>query len=259
MTPRATPDDGRAPFFVVIPARYASTRLPGKPLRELNGKALVHHVYDVAQKSGAKGVVVATDDARIETYCNEHGLGVAMTRESHQSGTDRCAEVAAARGWPDDAVVVNLQGDEPLVPPQYLALAADHVAGSDLATLAAPMNAEDWHDTNRVKVVCDANGRALYFSRAPIPWHRDAATAPPPVAPLHHVGIYAYRVSTLARLTALAPTDLERTESLEQLRALYHGMSIRVATVDALPGPGVDTPEDLDRVSRRLAMQGSNT
>ncbi|MEL6210807.1 MAG: 3-deoxy-manno-octulosonate cytidylyltransferase, partial [Pseudomonadota bacterium] len=188
----------------------------------------------------------------------EHGLGVAMTDQGHQSGTDRCAEVATARGWDDDAVVVNLQGDEPLVPPGYLALAAEHAADADLATLAAPMNSEDWHDTNRVKVVCDAAGRALYFSRAPIPWHRDAATSPPPVAPLHHVGIYAYRVRTLARLTALPPTALERTESLEQLRALYHGLSIRVATVDALPGPGVDTPEDLDLVAQRLAQRGGD-
>ena len=241
-------------FSVVIPARYASTRLPGKPLSVIAGRALVHHVHDVAVASGAHNVVVATDDVRIENYCLEHELAVCMTAAAHQSGTDRCAEVANVLGWSDESIVVNLQGDEPLVPSAHLSQTAGLVTTDAMATLAAPIRGvEHWQDPNRVKVVCDANGRALYFSRAPIPAFRDDDGASlPPAAPLHHIGIYAYSVGMLRRLTALPPCALERTESLEQLRALFHGVTIRVAVVDEMPEPGVDTPEDLARVAARL-------
>lgn len=241
-------------FHVVIPARYASSRLSGKPLCDVNGKALVHRVYDVAVASGATEVVVATDDERIVAYCEANALPVLLTCTSHQSGTDRCAEVARTRQWPADDIVVNLQGDEPLVPAAYLLTAAQYVGAYDLSTLAAPLATSEGSNPNRVKVVRDARGGALYFSRAPIPFDRDGRGNPAQV-PLHHIGIYAYRVRALDRLSELAPCPLEQTESLEQLRALYHGFTIRVARVDAPPGPGVDTPDDLARVRAVLAAR----
>lgn len=247
------------PFHVVVPARYGSTRLPGKPLQNIAGKLLVERVYNVASKSGAASVVVATDDDRVRVACEGLGIPVCMTSPDHQSGTDRCAEVATTKGWPDDAVVVNVQGDEPLLPPDYIAQAANALGDADMATLAAPIKSDaDLTDPNRVKVVCSASGRALYFSRAPIPWHRDhEAQVPAPTGPLHHVGLYAYRVATLTSLTALPVCDLERTEALEQLRALYHGLSIQVAVVAQAPAAGVDTPEDLARVEAVLSKAGA--
>ena len=249
-------------FRVVIPARFASTRLPGKALIPIGGKPMIQWVHERAGTSGAKEVLIATDDARIAEAGRAFGAVVEMTSASHQSGTDRIAEVARARGWRERDVVVNVQGDEPLMPPALI----DQVAGlllangeAEMATLASPLaRLEDLFDPNVVKVVADASGRALYFSRAPIPWNRDSATAGLAsqrsfAGARRHIGIYAYRVSALLRLAALAPTPLEQTEKLEQLRALENGIEIRVADAVELPGPDVNTPEDLERVAARLA------
>ncbi|MFK8015131.1 MAG: 3-deoxy-manno-octulosonate cytidylyltransferase [Gammaproteobacteria bacterium] len=245
-------------FNVVIPARYASTRLPGKPLITIGDALLVEHVYRAAAASGAQEVIVATDDQRVVDACNARDMVVAMTSDAHRSGTDRCAEVAQQRGWPDDATVVNVQGDEPLVPPAAIAQVANVLGQSDLATLATPMRSErDYHDPNRVKVVCDKSGRALLFSRSPIPYCRDgqAVDGEPFAHALHHIGLYAYRVSTLRTLTRLPACQLEQIESLEQLRALYHGLSLQVGLVQNAIGPGVDTPQDVEEVSALLSRQ----
>lgn len=242
-------------FHVVIPARYASTRLPGKPLRQIGQYLLVEHVYRAALASGALSVVVATDDERVVAACNERDIEVCLTAVTHQSGTDRCAEVAQIKGWGDAAIVVNVQGDEPLVPPAAIGLAASTLGSADMATLATPIaSAADLEDPNRVKVVCDVEGRALYFSRAPIPWRRDrgADTGDLFSGAMHHIGLYAYKVATLMQLTALPPCELETIESLEQLRALFHGFKIAVGTLDEAPGPGVDTESDLIAVTARL-------
>jgi 3-deoxy-manno-octulosonate cytidylyltransferase (CMP-KDO synthetase) len=246
-------------FRVVIPSRYASTRLPGKPLRQIGDALLVEHVYRASLKSGAREVIVATDDERVMAACEARDLRVMMTSNAHRSGTDRCAEVASSRGWGEHDIVVNVQGDEPLVPPSAIAKVAFELAnasgGADLATLATPITcAADFHDANRVKVVCAADGRALYFSRAPIPFCRDPGDDADASwrAALHHIGLYAYRVKTLHALTALPPCELELTESLEQLRALYHGYRLQVGLLDHAPGPGVDTEDDLAAVERIL-------
>lgn len=249
-------------FRVVIPSRYASTRLPGKPLRQIGGALLVEHVYRAALASGARAVIVATDDERVVAACEERELRVTMTSRDHRSGTDRCAEVAQAQGWGEDDIVVNVQGDEPLVPPAAIARVAYELfiasGDADLATLATPIkSASDFHDVNRVKVVRAADGRALYFSRSPIPFCRDPdhdADASWRTA-LHHIGLYAYRVRTLNTLTALPPCALEVTESLEQLRALYHGLRLQVGLLDRAPGPGVDTEDDLREVARLMRTQ----
>ncbi|HXQ63690.1 MAG TPA: 3-deoxy-manno-octulosonate cytidylyltransferase [Steroidobacteraceae bacterium] len=241
-------------FRIVIPARYASVRLPGKPLRLIAGRPMIEHVHARAVLAGATEVIIATDDERVATACRAFGAAVALTDPRHPSGTDRLAEVAAARGWPADAIVVNVQGDEPLVPPANVAqvaalLAAEPAAA--LATLATPIvSLAELEDPNLVKLVMDRAGRALYFSRAPIPWQRDAASATNPAAARiagawRHIGLYAYRVSTLERLASLTPTPLELAERLEQLRALEHGLPIAVAAALAIPGPGVDTEADL--------------
>ncbi len=247
-------------FHVVIPARYASTRLPGKPLHLIGDALLVEHVYRAAVASGALQVIIATDDERVISACRERDMQVVMTDEAHQSGTDRCAQVARDRGWDASDIVVNVQGDEPLVPPAAIAQVAAQLGESDLATLATPITCvRDLNDPNRVKVVCGADGRALYFSRAPIPFARDAqlnARASHTHA-LHHIGLYAYRVETLHALTALAPCALEQTESLEQLRALYHGFRLQVGIIDSAPGPGVDTPADVAIVERILRDQAA--
>lgn len=246
-------------FRVVVPARFASTRLPGKPLRTIAGRPMVEHVWRRARDSGAAEVVIATDDARIESACREFGADVAMTSAEHPSGTDRLAEVARARGWHAGDVVVNVQGDEPLLPSANVAqvaalLAGD--AGADLATLATPIAAlHEFLDPNVVKVVADGRGRALYFSRAPIPWVRDAAPAGVAsqssyAGALRHLGIYAYRCAALLRMAALPPSPLEQAERLEQLRALENGMNIRVAVAVEVPGPGVDTEADLAAAER---------
>jgi 3-deoxy-manno-octulosonate cytidylyltransferase (CMP-KDO synthetase) len=249
-------------FRVVIPARYASTRLPGKALASLGGRPMIEHVARRAAESGAEGVVVATDDARIAEAVRAFGGDAAMTAAHHASGTDRCAEVAQARGWDEDDIVVNLQGDEPLTPPVLVRqvaelLASDPVAG--VATLCAPLGElAEFLDPNVVKVTFAADGAALYFSRAPIPWERDGAPAGLGSQRSHrhahrHIGLYAYRVGTLLRLAALPPCELEQVEKLEQLRALWNGVRIVVDVARAAPGPGVDTPEDLARVERLLA------
>ena len=240
-------------FRVVIPARWGSTRLPGKMLLDLAGRPLLAWVWQVAEESGADEVVVATDDARIRAAAERFGARVCMTRADHPSGTDRVNEVAETLGWPDDAIVVNLQGDEPLLPPELVeqvaaALRADPDAG--VATLATAVSSlADARNPNVVKVVCDAGGRALYFSRAPIPFHRDGGG---PDGLLRHIGLYAYRVAALRRLADLPPAPMEAIEKLEQLRALWHGIPIAVARAHGCPPGGVDTAEDLERVRELL-------
>jgi 3-deoxy-manno-octulosonate cytidylyltransferase (CMP-KDO synthetase) len=249
-------------FRIVIPARYASVRLPGKPLRLLAGRTMIEHVHARASAAGAAEVIVATDDARIAAACRGFGADVCLTSPAHASGTDRLAEVARLRGFALDSIVVNVQGDEPLLPAANVAQVAALLAaapGAQLATLATPLRSlAELDDPNVVKVVAGLDGRALYFSRAPIPWQRDAAAddraAPGRLAgALRHIGLYAYRAGTLARLAALAPTPLERAERLEQLRALEHGMPIALGVALEVPGPGVDTEADLAHVEALLA------
>ncbi|HEY7379196.1 MAG TPA: 3-deoxy-manno-octulosonate cytidylyltransferase [Steroidobacteraceae bacterium] len=249
-------------FRVVIPARYASTRLPGKPLRTLAGRPMLQHVYERAARSGAQEVWIATDDARIESACQKFGARVMMTDVAHRSGTDRIAEVARNLRWPDDDIVVNVQGDEPLIPPAIVRQVAELLERSKwagIATLATPIESlDEFRDVNVVKVVATQEGRALYFSRAPIPWPRDAAgqsiTSPAQYqGARRHLGLYAYRVRVLAQVAALAPTVLEEREKLEQLRALEHGIQIAVATASEPPGRGVDTETDLAAVAHLLA------
>lgn len=242
------------PFKVVIPARYASTRLPGKPLREIAGKTMIEHVWCSACHSDASQVVIATDDERIATAAKGFGAQVCMTRSDHNTGTDRLAEVVETMGWQDEAIVVNLQGDEPLMPAELVRHVAEDLAVHDLAriaTAATPIHAtEDFFDPNVVKVVVDQAGYALYFSRAPIPWDRDRCAdgqraLPRELAPLRHIGLYAYRAGFLRGFARMAPTPLENTERLEQLRALWSGERIHVVEIPAHPGPGVDTERDI--------------
>lgn len=242
-------------FVVIIPARLASTRLPNKPLADLGGKPMVVRVAERARLSGASRIVVATDHADIAAACAAHGVEARMTRADHPSGTDRIAEVALALDLAPDAVVVNLQGDEPLIDPALLAACAARIeAGVPMATCAHPLHdAADAFNPNVVKVVLDKMGRALYFSRATIPWHRDAfaldrAALPQGHAPLRHVGLYAYANAFLQAYPRMEPSPLEAIEALEQLRVLWHGHPIAVHVTDAAPQAGVDTPEDLERV-----------
>ena len=253
-------------FVVAIPARYAASRLPGKPLRLIGGEPMVLHVARRALAAGAREVWVATDDARIAEALNGSGVQVAMTSADHQSGTDRLAECARIAGWADDTIVVNLQGDEPFATADGIACVARTVAdsGAGIATLAAPIDdIEILLDPNAVKVVLAANGDALYFSRAPVPWPRDAfardRTAMPQGRWLRHIGIYGYRVSALRAFAALSPGTLERTESLEQLRALEAGWRIAVALAPSPFPPGVDTPEDLARAERTYQDERNRT
>ena len=243
-----------AAYKVVIPARYASTRLPGKPLRELLGKPMLQHVYEAASQCGAQQVVVATDDARIETAVTGFGAEVCMTSTEHASGTDRLAEVVDRLGWADDEIVVNVQGDEPLMPPALIDQVASDLADNTaaaIATIATPMVAAgEFFDPNVVKVVTDRAGFALYFSRASIPWDRDllhdgVRALPIGIVPLRHIGIYAYRVGYLRRYAEMRSCPLEQAEQLEQLRALWYGERIHVAEASQRPGPGVDTEDDL--------------
>ncbi len=242
-------------FIVIIPARLASTRLPNKPLADLGGKPMVVRVAERAKEAGAARIVVATDHDSIKEACEQHGIEAFMTRADHPSGTDRIAEVARAINLAPDAVVVNLQGDEPLIDPQLLQAAAARI-GADvpMSTCAHPLHdAADAFNPNVVKVVLDKQGRALYFSRATIPWHRDAfakdqSALPAGYVPLRHIGLYAYRNDFLQAYPALEVSPLEGVEALEQLRVLWHGYPIAVHVTDSAPAAGVDTPEDLARV-----------
>lgn len=253
-------------FVVVIPARYASSRLPGKPLAEIAGKPMVVHVADRARESGAQEVIVATDDAKIQAAVSRHGHTALMTRADHASGTDRIAEVAATRGWPDERIVVNVQGDEPRIPPPLIRSVAEQLAGhrdAAIATACHPIGeAAEMFDPNVVKVVVDRSGYALYFSRAPIPYARDAFGAdqdrlPAGLPVYRHLGLYAYRCSFLKIYSTLSPAKIEQFEALEQLRALWHGHRISVAITDQAPEPGVDTPADLETVRRAFAGTGA--
>lgn len=248
-------------FRVVIPARYGSVRLPGKALLPIRGKAMVQWVYERARAAGAAETLIATDDERIAAAARAFGAEAVMTAASHASGTDRIAEVAQLRRWSPCDIVVNVQGDEPLIPAALIGQVAALLAepGADIATLATPvLSAEELLDPNAVKVVTDGEGRALYFSRAPIPFTR--AGAPAGLASQRdfagarrHVGIYAYRVAVLAALTRLPAEALETREQLEQLRALEHGLTIRVADAREPPGPDVNTLADLARVEAMMA------
>ena len=242
-------------FTVIIPARLASTRLPNKPLADLGGKPMIVRVAERARASGATRIVVATDHADILAACAAHGIDARMTRSDHPSGTDRIAEVARELGLAMDEVVVNLQGDEPLIDPGLLAACAGRIGAEvPMATCAHPLqDVADVFNPNVVKVVLDKAGRALYFSRATIPWHRDAFAAtrdalPPGYAPLRHIGLYAYSNAFLQAYPGLEPAPLEQVEALEQLRVLWHGYPIAVHITDSAPEAGVDTPDDLARV-----------
>lgn len=244
-------------FIAVIPARYASTRLPGKPLLDIGGKPMVVRVAERALESGASKVLIATDDAAIRRTVERHGFRAMITRGEHATGTDRIAEVVEAEGLADDAIVVNVQGDEPLIDPALIRGVAYQLAHHPAAAMATAAQAitdrETFLDPNVVKVVLDASGCALYFSRAPIPFPRDAERAgatglPTGMPALRHVGLYAYRAGFLRAYPHMPACPLEQFEALEQLRALWHGHRIAVSLLDHAPAPGVDTEEDLARV-----------
>jgi 3-deoxy-manno-octulosonate cytidylyltransferase (CMP-KDO synthetase) len=244
-------------FTVLIPARFASTRLPGKPLADIGGLPMVVRVAQRAAESGAGRVIVAADDDRIVAACLRHDVDALLTRLDHSSGSDRLAEACTLLGLDGDDIVVNVQGDEPLIDPALIARCAALLAERDdcvMGTAAhALASAEEWRNPNIVKLVLDAESRALYFSRAPIPWWRDAPAGGggwplPAPSPLRHVGLYSYRAGFLRRFPTLAHCPLEHIESLEQLRVLWHGERIAVHVAADAPGPGVDTPADLERV-----------
>lgn len=249
------------PFTVLIPARLASTRLPDKPLADIGGVPMVVRVAWQAARSQAAQVVVAADSARIVAACRDHGVQALLTAVEHPSGSDRLAEACAVLGLPEDGIVVNVQGDEPLLPPEMInevAMLLERKPVASMSTAAHPIHeATEFSNPNVVKVVLDADAMAMYFSRAPIPWKRDAyatgvqSLAPP--LPLRHIGIYGYRVGFLRQYPKLPAAPAEMMEALEQLRALWHGYRIAVHISDTMPGPGVDTPEDLARVRRIFA------
>ncbi|ORU93600.1 MAG: 3-deoxy-manno-octulosonate cytidylyltransferase [Cycloclasticus sp. symbiont of Poecilosclerida sp. N] len=248
------------PFKVVIPARYASSRLLGKPLLKIAGKEMVLHVCEKAAQAGAEEVVVATDDERIVECVKKAGFNAMMTLQSHRSGTERLAEVANKLEWADDVVVVNCQGDEPLIPPKLLKKAAVALIEQNIAqvaSLCAPIDdLAQILNPNVVKVVRDRQDYALYFSRAPIPWERDAFPANASTYQLvhyRHIGVYSYTVGFLKRYITWPACDLEKIESLEQLRILNQGERILVPAVNRIPEAGVDTQEDLDRINALLA------
>ncbi|OGB60173.1 MAG: 3-deoxy-manno-octulosonate cytidylyltransferase [Burkholderiales bacterium RIFOXYD12_FULL_59_19] len=241
-------------FTVLIPARLASTRLPNKPLADIAGVPMVVRVAQQAQRSAAQRVVVAGDSFAIVAACQAHGIEAVLTRTDHPSGSDRLAEACDLLGLPDDAIVVNVQGDEPLMDPQLVTDVAHLLIRRPQAAMSTAAHTltsvAEFHNPNVVKVVLDAQHLALYFSRAPIAYPRDTPDQLPNPAPLRHIGIYAYRASFLRLFPTLAQAPLERTESLEQLRALWHGHRIAVHVTEHAPGPGVDTPADLERVRR---------
>jgi 3-deoxy-manno-octulosonate cytidylyltransferase (CMP-KDO synthetase) len=252
-----------AGFHVVIPARLGSTRLPRKVLRDIGGKPLVQHTWEAARNSGATSIIIATDDQEVLQACRKFGAEARMTAVTHNSGTDRVNEIANAARWSVDTIVVNLQGDEPLMPPALIRQSAELLAQdpeADIATLCHPLHSlEDWLNPNIVKLVMDREQHARYFSRAPIPWKRDGATRENPQLPdglaFRHIGIYAYRAAALKQFSALPPGVLENCEALEQLRALENGLCIRVGIANDPPPRGVDTEDDLRAVTELLASQ----
>jgi 3-deoxy-manno-octulosonate cytidylyltransferase (CMP-KDO synthetase) len=247
-------------FHVIIPARFSASRLPGKPLLAVGDRPLIQWVWQRARASGAASVIIATDDARIFESAQGFGAECLMTSPQHASGTDRIAEVVRVKGFGADEIVVNLQGDEPLMPPAAVNEVAEALIarpGIDIATAVAPIQSlAEFLDPSCVKALRDGEGHALYFSRAPVPWPRDSISAGQPTryaGAWRHIGIYAYRVQSLLQFAAWAPTPLEETEKLEQLRALEHGMRIHLAVLSEAPPAGVDTPEDLERTRALLA------
>lgn len=253
-------------FKVVVPARYASTRLPAKPLLDLGGKPMVVRVAERGQASGAEEVWVATDNSEVLAAAQQNGLSALLTRADHPTGTDRLAEVVELRGWSDDTIVVNVQGDEPLIDPDLVAQTAAQLAasGADIATVGHPIvDPADFFNPSVVKVVCKENGDAMYFSRAPIPFARDhfakdegKESLPVGLPAYRHIGLYAYRAGFLRAYASLKPSALEGFEALEQLRALWYGYRISVVISDHLPIPGVDTPEDAVRMQAWFAKAG---
>ena len=260
----------KADFKIVIPARYGSSRLPGKPLKIIAGKPMIQHTYERALQSGAGEVVIATDDQRIIDAVHQFSNDIIMTSPDHASGTERLAEVLALKNWDDNSIIVNVQGDEPLVSPEHIDLVAESLKNNSragMATLAAPIDhLEEVFDSNIVKVVMDHQGYALYFSRAVIPWARDsftmASAAQQSIKTLledanwyRHIGMYAYRGTALQQYMTLQPCMLEKTESLEQLRVLYNGIGIHVSIVHDQPGHGVDVEADLEKVELFLKQE----
>ena len=248
-------------FSVVIPARFASTRLPGKPLLDIGGKPMIQHVYERALESGAERVIIATDEAKIEAVAQGFGARVCMTAADHRSGTERLSEVVQTLALEADEIIVNLQGDEPLMPPQLIRQVAQNLnnhPSASVATLAESIhNAAMLFDPNVVKVVSDGQGYALYFSRAPIPWHRDAFALTTTELPedthyLRHIGLYAYRAGFINEYVRWPTSPLESIESLEQLRVLWHGHKIHLAVAQVASVAGVDTAQDLERVRQLL-------
>jgi 3-deoxy-manno-octulosonate cytidylyltransferase (CMP-KDO synthetase) len=248
-------------FKVVIPARYASTRLPGKPLLEIAGRPMLQYVHERALQSGAQEVIIATDDQRIMDAASGFDAAVLMTSSEHTSGTERLAEIAEIMAWDDEAVVVNVQGDEPLIPSALIRQVAEGLANhpdAAVATLAYPVHSiDEVTDPHIVKVVLDKEGYALYFSRAPIPCQRDDSSRTGHVAALRHIGLYAYRAGFLRHYQDLEPSPLEAIEKLEQLRVLWHGLKIHVEIASEMPGHGVDTESDLARVEKILSGGGN--
>lgn len=252
-------------FTVLIPARMASSRLPDKPLADLAALPMVVRVAQRAHMSNASRVVVAADDARVVDVCLQHGVEVVLTRQDHPSGSDRLAQACELLGLPNEALVVNVQGDEPLIDPADIQAAAELLQSRtdcSMSTLAhAISSVEEFTNPNVVKVVLDAQNTAMYFSRAPIPWWRDGFSQGiqtlPDVKPLRHIGLYGYRVGFLRQFPRLPQAPVELTESLEQMRAMWHGHRIAVHVTPHAPGPGVDTPEDLARVRALLAASGA--
>lgn len=255
-------------FTVIIPARFASSRLPGKPLEDIAGMPMIQHVYEQARKSGAREVIIATDDERIRKVAESFGARVCMTAKDHASGTDRLQEVVTQLGYANDEVIVNVQGDEPLIPPANIDQVAELLQaspGAGIATLSERItDISEVFDPNAVKVVTNEAGSALYFSRAPIPWARDEfnvlrddllASLPEGVNFQRHIGIYGYRVGMLHDFVTWDPAPIESAESLEQLRAMWNGVEIKVAEARETPPAGVDTPADLERVRALLAQE----
>jgi 3-deoxy-manno-octulosonate cytidylyltransferase (CMP-KDO synthetase) len=243
-------------FKIVIPARYESSRFPGKPLADIHGKPMIQRVYEAAVGAGGSEVIIATDSTMIGMAAEDFGATVCMTLEDHRSGTDRLCEVAHKLGWQDETVVVNLQGDEPLTPPAIIKQVAVNLLKNpeaDCATLYTGLSPEDADDPNIVKLVTDANGFAMYFSRSVIPFVRDPEDeVAARLMYKRHIGLYAYKVGLLRIFRSMKPCELELVEKLEQLRLMWHGMKIHVAEAASVPGHGVDTPEDLERVSAAI-------